>query len=118
MGLQKTKTSKYGYACDYWRIVQMNMNYDRLDAVITVALYKSEADRNAGKASLQSYSTDIGSVVLPQNYSSGDDTMKNISLKEAYKALKTMAVAEAAKAGTEEEPRDEELAFFADAVTV
>jgi len=43
--------------------------------------------------------------------------MKNISLKEAYKALKAMAVAEAAKT-KDEDGKSEKLVFYADAKDV
>lgn len=112
MALQKTKSTNMGVDGNYWRIVQLNMNYDRLDAVCTVACYKDETVRNNGSQPLTQVQFDLSNSFHNDNYTNGEDTMKNISLKEAYKVLKSLAVTENAK----EERKDEDLAFFSDAI--
>ena len=113
MGLQKQKTNASGNDGDYWRIDQLNCNYSRVDAVCTVLLYKDEAARNAGATPMDSFQVDLAAEFHEAN-AVGDDIMKNLSLKEAYKALKKMAVEEDAKT----EDKNDDLAFYADAVDV
>lgn len=114
MALQKTKATPFGIDGNYWRILQLNCNYDRIDAVCTVGLYIDEASRNAGNNPVDSFQTDLATEFHDTNYKDGDDAMKNISLKEAYKALRKMATEEDSKT----EGKNVNLAFFADAVDV
>ena len=114
MALQKNKTTNYGVDGNYWRIAQLNCNYDRVDAVCTVLLYIDEAGRIAGNQPVDSFQVDLSGEFHDGTYADGDDVMKNISLKEAYKALKQMAQDEDAKI----EDKNDSLAFFADAVDV
>ena len=115
MALQKSKATIYGMPGDYWRIVQLNCNYDRVDAVCTIALYIDEASRDAGNNPLSHFKVDLAGQFHDGDYTDGDDVMKNISLKEAYKALKRMAVDEDAKS---DDGKNAELAFFSDALDV
>lgn len=110
MALNKIKTIK-GVECSYWRILQLNQNYDRSDAVITLGLYKDKATREADPtAIMDQYQTDLA-VDYHNDEFSGEDEMTNIDRSIAYSVLMTKAVAEAAKV----EEKDEALAFFADA---
>lgn len=114
MGLLKTKSTKYGVDASYHRIIQLNMNYDRLDAVVTLATYTNKDDRDAGANPIDQFQVDLSTEFHDDIYSNGEDVMKNVSLKEAYKALDRMAKAEALKT----EDKNEELAFYSDAVEV
>jgi len=119
MALQKTKTIK-GYDASYWRILQLNCNFDRPDAVVTFGLYKDKATRETDAGAIvDQYQIDLASDLLGDVYANGEDTVKNIKLKEAYKVFKAKAIAEAAKEVPETpeagEARDEALAWFADA---
>lgn len=114
MALQKNKTIK-GFIGNYWRIVQLNMNYDLQDAVMTVALYKDQTTRDAdSSAVIHSFQYDLSNSFHDENYSDGADVMKNISLKECYKVLKDLAITEEAKT----EDKNEDLAYFSDASDV
>lgn len=115
MALQKTKTTHHGVDGDYWRILQLNCNYDRSDAVCTVVLYLNEAARNAGNSPVDSFQIDLAVDYHDGQYVNGDDAMKNISLKEAYKTLKQMAVDESTKP---KDGQNADLAFFSDTVDV
>ena len=111
--MKKAKTTQYGVTGNHWRIAQLNMNYDRPDAVCTILLYVDEAARDAGAQPIDSFQVDLSSDFHDGTYSDGDDVMKNVSLKEAYKSLKRLAQAEEAK-----DEGNDALAFFADAEDV
>ena len=111
MALQKVKATQFGVEGSYWRILQLNMNYDRMDAVCTIGLYIDKASRNAGNSPVDSFQVDLAAEFHDGQYVNGDDAMKNISLKEAYKTLKQMATDEAAKLVVV----NVDLAFFSDA---
>lgn len=115
MALQKSKSTPMGVSGNYHRVLQLNCNYDRLDAVCTVGVYVDEAARIAGSTPMDSFQVDLAGQFHNENYKDGEDAMKNISLKEAYKALKALAVTEDAKPV---DVRNEALAFYADAVDV
>jgi hypothetical protein len=121
MALQKTKSTLIGIDGNYWRIVQLNCNYDRIDAVCTIGLYVDETTRNAGANPIHSFKVDLSSQFHDDTYTDGSDVMKNISLKEAYKALKDLAIAEEAKPEPvvdTDERKNDDLAFFNDALDV
>ena len=40
------KTNRKGFDCEYFRIIQVNCNADRKDAIATFALYKDKATRD------------------------------------------------------------------------
>ena len=113
MALQKNKSTAMGVNGTYHRILQLNCNYDRVDAVCTVGTYVDEAAREAGSTPIDSFQIDLADQFHNGNYKDGEDVMKNISLKEAYKALKKMAVDEAAKSDDDDSKRAD-LAFFSD----
>ena len=115
MAIQKTKTVK-GIDCNYWRIVQLNQNYDRQDAVMTLALYVNKDTRDADPIGnvMDSYQTDLAINYHDKLYSNGEDEMRNVDRKEAYRVFLAKAQAEAEK----EDDKDEALAWFADAVSV
>ncbi|MCK5604545.1 hypothetical protein KAR91_21835 [Candidatus Pacearchaeota archaeon] len=115
MALNKIKSTQMGVDGDYHRILQLNCNFDRLDAVCTVGTYVDEAARNAGSTPIATFQIDLADQFHNGNYNDGEDAMKNISLKEGYKALKKMAVDEAAKPVAD---RRDDLVFFADAEDV
>jgi len=110
MGLIK-KTQRKGFECEYFRVVQVNCNADRGDAVATFALYKDKATRDEdATAVIDSYQTDLGADFNDKVLSSEIDT-KDVVKKSAYEALMVKATAEDLK----EEDKDETLAFFKDA---
>ena len=117
MALQKIISTAMGVEGDYHRVLQLNCNYDRMDAVCTVGVYVSAAARNDGSTPIDSFQVDLSGQFHDENYKDGEDAMKNISRKEAYKALKAMAVAEAAKT-KDEDGKSEKLVFYADAKDV
>ena len=110
MGLIK-KTQRKGFECEYFRVVQVNCNADRGDAVATFALYKDKKTRDEdATAVIDSYQTDLGADFNDKVLSSEIDT-KDVVKKSAYEALMVKATAEDLK----EEDKDETLAFFKDA---
>jgi len=114
VALKKIKQIK-GHDNEYWKIVQINSNLVRGDAVITLSLYKDKATRDADvDAVIDSYQIDLGVDLLEST--GKEDKVKNINLKQAYTISKAKAVAEEAKRGEEGETLNEDLAFFADAV--
>lgn len=114
MALQKIKSTNFGVGGDYHRILQLNCHYDRLDAVCTVGTYIDQVARDEGNVPIDSFQIDLASEFHGNAYKDGEDMMKNISLKEAYRALKKMAQDEAAKL----DDKNEALAFYADAEDV
>ena len=114
MGLVKNKTLPTSASGEYWRVVQVNMNYDRTDCVVTLVCYVDEDARNADAQPLTSVQLDLGDNFHDDEYSNGEDTMKNVSLKEVYKVLKSMSQTEDNK----KEDKNADLAYFADATDV
>lgn len=112
MALKKSKTTPQGIPAEYWRIVQLNSNFDRLDACIDLALYTDQAAREAGAQPFGAYQHDLGADFAEKLFS-GNDKVKNINLQKAYTEFKAQAQAEAEKSIEE---RDAALAWFADAV--
>lgn len=107
MALQKTKQIK-GYDANYWRIIQLNSNFERSDAVITLALYKDRETRITDPgAILETITFDLSEDFANDVYDGEVDKVRSIKLKEAYKVLKIKSQEE-----------DSEMAFFADAVEV
>ena len=106
------KTQRKGFDCEYFRIIQVNCNADRKDAIATFALYKDKATRDEdANAVVDSYQIDLGEDFNTKALENGSmgDKMK----ASAYEVLKAKAVAEASK----EEEVDEKLSFFSDAVS-
>jgi hypothetical protein len=114
MALKKSKNTPQGPAAEYWRIVQLNTNFDRLDAVIDLALYTNKAAREAGAQPFDAYRHDLGEEFAEKLFN-GNDKVKNINLQKAYTEFKQQAQAEAAKP---EQERNAALAWFADAEDV
>lgn len=113
MALKKIKQIK-GYNAEYWRIVQLNTNFESKESVITLALYKDKATRDADPTAIvDTYQYNLGSDFTEDIYNGESDRVRNIKLKEAYKIFHAKAEAETLK----EEP-DQSLAFFADAVDI
>ena len=111
MGLQLAKTVK-GHSCNYWRWVQQSSNFDRNDAVWTLALYKDKATRDADRSAvMEPYQVDLGED-FHNAINSESENMKDKKRKTAYTVFKAKAQAEAEK--TEE--KNDSLAWFADAV--
>jgi len=116
MALEKIKKAK-GFNAKYWRVLQINSNLDRGDAVVTLGLYKDKATRTAdSSAVVDQYQIDLGDDLLSATGSK--DTVKNINLSKAYKVFKNRAIAEKAKQdkGDGDETIDGSLAFFSDAI--
>ena len=118
MALSKVKVTRFGVDANYHRVVQLNCNYDRLDAVCVIATYLNEAARLANESPIESFKLDLSGQFHNAHYTDAEDAMKNISLKEAYKALKQMALDEASKPNDPDSPSNEELIFFSDAEDV
>jgi len=115
MALIKKKAHK-GFEGEYWRIIQINCNADRNDAVATFALYKDEATRLAdATAVLDSFQVDLGED-FNDSVINDDTKAKDKVKKSAYEALKTKALIESEKTDDAEETKDESLAFFSDAI--
>ena len=112
------KTQRKGFECEYWRILQIDCNADRADAVATFGLYKDRETRLADlTAVIDQFQIDLGSE-FNDKILKDDTKIKDKVKKTAYEALKEKAIAEASKEVSEEgESRDESLAFFADAVS-
>jgi len=96
MALKKPKALNTGVTAEYWRIVQLNTNFDRLDCVIDLSVYLNQAARDAGASPLYPYRHDLGEAFAEKLYN-GSDKVKNINLQKAYAELKLQAEAEAAK---------------------
>jgi len=115
MALKKAKTNK-GYEAEYWRVIQVNCNADRNDAVATFALYKDKKTRDEdANAVVDSYQIDLGED-FNNNVLSDDTKIGDNVKKSAYEVLKAKAIIEDAKEEGEEVQIDEALAFFADAI--
>ena len=115
MALKKAKTNK-GYEAEYWRVIQVNCNADRNDAVATFALYKDKKTRDEdANAVVDSYQIDLGED-FNNNVLSDDTKIGDYVKKSAYEVLKAKAIIEDAKEEGEEVQIDEALAFFADAI--
>lgn len=114
MALKKAKTIN-GHASEYWRIVQINTNFDRLDVVTTVALYKDKATRDADSNTVMyQFHVCLGSEFTTRKPTDALETLRNITLKEAYNALKKLAGDEAVKLVE----KNLDLAYLSDAVDV
>lgn len=110
MALQKQKVHN-GFACNYWRIIQLNNHFDRMDCVIDLALYQSKAAREAGNLPMYTFQHSLG-VNFANTLFIGNDKVKNINLQKAYAELKAQAQAESSKPA---EDQNSELMWFADA---
>lgn len=109
MALKKQKT-KNGFTSEYWRVLEYHTNFNRNDAVIVLGLYKDKAMRDEdANAVVETAQFDLGEGF--HSIQAGQDTLKNVKVSEIYKYLKSKAVEEAKK-----EEKDENLAFFADAI--
>ena len=113
MALQKQKNHN-GFTCNYWRIIQLNTHFDRMDCVIDIALYQSKAAREAGNLPVYSFQHSLGAEFADKLFN-GNDKVKNINLQRAYAELKAQAQAEASKPDREQ---NSELVWFADAADV
>jgi len=108
MALEKKMETAAGVQGNYWRIIQHNMNYERLDAVVTLALYVSISHRFAGKASIfTSRTIDLGEEFLMSPFTNGVGIEEN--KRGAYLALKRKIVEEKKKPLKEQ---DQLILFF------
>lgn len=112
MALKKIKTLPSEISGEYWRVLQLNNNFDRQDSVIDVVLYVNDAARIAGATPIHSFQHALGAAFSERIFT-GSDKVKNVKLAEAYKELKAQAQAEALKPEAEQ---NADLAFFADAI--
>jgi hypothetical protein len=112
MALKKAKQMTNGTTAEYWRIIQLNINWDRLDAVIDLAVYLTKAAREAGATPMYSFQHALGAEFTELLFN-GNDKVKNVNLNKAYSEFKAQAVVEAAKPDSEE--KNTALAWFADA---
>lgn len=112
MAFCKNKKLNTGIEINYWRIIQLNVNYDRLDAVVTLAGYLSKEARDNGSQPIETVQFDMSSMFHNAEFS-GDEVVKNINLKEAYTTIKSLAQKELES--EDENERNEHIIFFADA---
>lgn len=122
MALQKTKeVDTMGVNGDYWRITQINTNFDRADAKTFMSLYVSGEGRVEGKHALgEDVNYKLSAKLLDREIVlDGKEviTLKDLIRREAYAAWKAIAKEEDQK-GKNGEPKNEEMAFFADAKDV
>lgn len=122
MAFKKAKTIK-GHSNEYWRILQINTNFDRMDAVATFGLYKNVTTRNNDpNAVVDQYTIQLGEQYAESIYedsNGGDERMiKNIDRAKAYEIFKTKAQIEADKPdevdGETNPDKNFDLAWFAD----
>lgn len=97
---------------NYWKVAQLNMNYDRLDAVVVLAGYLNQEARNEGAEPVCSCQFDLSEHFHNEQ---GEGQLKNLNRAKAYEVIKQLAQAELEK---DEEEQNKELAFFADAQDV
>lgn len=112
MGLEKEKVTKYGVEGEYWRIIKLASDYIEGKVSCTIALYVTYAARLAESDYIEHRHFALNNSYMGKEYENGDDTMRNITLKEAYVILKEMAIVEHNKT---EGSRNAELAWFWDA---
>jgi len=120
MALQKNKTVK-GFTGNYWKIIKLTQDFTKNRVDVIIVLYKDKATRDNDIFShVHTFEHNLNDSFHSKSYSNGADTMKSISLKEAYKVLKTIAIAEQAKIDTPVEgvEANEQLAFFSGATNV
>ncbi len=114
---QLDNTGLYG---EYWRLVQVNINFDRLDGHFDLVMYSDQEARDAGKNPLnESISREIGAEALnsPIIVNGVPMMLKDAIKARFYAVFMAKAAAEAAK--TEDDTtKDVEVAFFADAETI
>ncbi len=112
MALKKTKTLPDGTSGEYWRIAQMNINFDRLDGVSTIELFGSKAIRDTGNTPMgEQEQRQLQLDYLDREITLKDDTvikMKDLIRREAYEAWKLSDLNE----------NKEEQNFFADALDI
>jgi hypothetical protein len=120
MALKKVKTMDSGVIVEYYRVVQLNCNYDDFTANCTLAMYIDETARLAGNSPLGTLQINLANEFHNANYTDSGDVMKNISLKEAYKAIKNVLASESVKISEDEEYRSPclPLMFLVDAEDV
>lgn len=112
MAFKKTATTRSSVEVEYHRIAQLNMNYDRLDAVVVLAGYLNQEARNEGAEPVCSCQFDLSEHFHNEQ---GEGQLKNLNRAKAYEVIKQLAQAELEK---DEEEQNKELAFFADAQDV
>ena len=122
MGLKKTKeVDNLGVNGDYWRNIQLNINFDSNDAVCTLQQYVSQVGRESGNNPLpQSVAKPLEGNFLDREVTlDGGEviSMRDLILREVYGAWNTIAVAEQAKIDADEKG-NADVAFFADASNV
>lgn len=118
MALKKQKqldnTGLYG---EYWRLIQVNINFDRLDGRFELVMYSDQEARDGGKNPLnESISREIGAEALnsPIIVNGVPMMLKDAIKARFYAVFMAKAVAEAAKRD-DDESKDTEVAFFSDA---
>jgi len=111
MALIKSRTLDTGVAAEYWRILQINNNFDRQDGVIDIVAYLDETARLAGASPMRSFQHSLGKAFSERLFD-GSDKVKNVELSQAYVEFKKQAQDESTKSEVE---RNADLAWFADA---
>jgi hypothetical protein len=89
MALEKAITLPSGVTAKYWRTVQMNMNCDRPDCVVTLLGYKDEPTRRDGATPLESIQVDLGMDFFASSVAQGTagDKMRTV----VYELVKARA---------------------------
>lgn len=91
MALIQSYEDKFGNtnANAYWRVIEVNCNWERGNAHMTVLVYKNKVARNNGKQPLDTVAYDFDGVLFEQVYGSLNLDTSN-PLKASYTYLKTL----------------------------
>ena len=111
MALQQKKLLSSGIEIDYWRIVQMNMNYDRLDCVITLSGYLSKEARDNDSSAIDSIQIDLSTYFHEKE--GGELILKDLNRSRAYEVILELAELEIDK-----EDGNQDFAFFLESVEI
>ena len=109
MALKKLMVTDKGTRGDYWRVVQLNMNFDRLDAVASFSLYMTREARVAGRSQMQNINIDLGEEFLKKQIAKNGDLGDESNKRTAYNALKRLVILEKQVSPEEQNP---DILFF------
>lgn len=105
MALLKTKTQPTGTTCEYWKVIETNINWLNQSAHVSLAGFLDQAARQAGKQPLEAVSFDWSGEDFPFTLSVLDQENEN-TVKVAYEKIKESKLDE----------EGNETNFFVDAI--
>jgi hypothetical protein len=118
MALKTKKILPSNVEATYFRIVQQNMNYDRLDCVVTLAGYISQAARDEGAEPVCSCTIDLAETFHGAENKS-DDVMGDCNRATLYNLIKKQATAQEEEVeGEETTAKNADLQLFAKATDI